>query len=65
MQTKQNELPLTLTVPEISKILRVNMTAAYALAKAKGFPSLKIGKRIIVPRDAFLDWLEREAWKNV
>lgn len=55
-----SDLPLTLTVPEIAQILRVNKTKAYELSHRKDFPSMKLGNRIVIPRDAFLRWMEKE-----
>ena len=49
---------MTLTVRDISQALGVNLTAAYALATSAGFPSIRIGKRIVIPRDAFQRWLD-------
>ena len=54
------DLPLTLTVPEVSEILRINMSKAYELSHRKDFPSMKLGNRIVIPRDAFLRWMEKE-----
>ncbi|RQD76308.1 MAG: DNA-binding protein [Candidatus Syntrophonatronum acetioxidans] len=62
MNKYNGDLPLVLNVPQLSKILGINKTSAYQLAKSKDFPSLKVGKRIIIPRDAFFEWLSREAW---
>jgi hypothetical protein len=28
---------------------------------SKGFPTLRIGKRMVVPKDKFLEWLEHNA----
>lgn len=57
MENQINTLPITLTVPEIAEILRINKTKAYELTHQEDFPSIKVGKRIIVPRDPFLQWL--------
>jgi len=54
----------TITMPEIAAMIDINLVAAYALARQPGFPALRIGKRIIVPRVAFEKWLERAASKQ-
>lgn len=54
------ELPFTLTVPQVAKIMGINQTAAYNLSKSEDFPCLKIGKRIVIPRDAFFRWLNSD-----
>lgn len=40
----------TLTVPEISVILRVSLTSAYKAVRSGQIPSVKIGKRDIISR---------------
>lgn len=52
---------ITYNVKEVAKLLGINTTAAYELAKRKDFPAIRVGKRIIVPKEAFRSWLERAA----
>lgn len=56
-----NDLPLTLTVPEVGEVLGISRAAAYELVRSKGFPSMKIGTRILVPKDKFLAWIDAQA----
>jgi excisionase family DNA binding protein len=62
MKTYQNidELPYTLSVEELAAFLGISRVGAYNLAHAKGFPTLRVGKRILVPRDRFLQWMDRQ-----
>ena len=53
------EFPLMLSVPEIAAVLGISRAAAYELARSKDFPSLRIGTRIVVPKDRFIDWISR------
>lgn len=55
--THTNELPFTLSVEEMAAFLGISRVGAYNLCHAKGFPSVRIGKRILIPRDRFLAWL--------
>lgn len=55
-----DELPLTLSVPEVAAVLGISRAGAYELARSKGFPSLSIGSRIVVPKDKFIDWIETQ-----
>jgi hypothetical protein len=32
---------------------------------SKGFPTLRIGKRMLVPKDKFLEWLDSKAEKGL
>ena len=52
------ELPLILSVPELASVLGISRTRAYELAREKGFPSLIIGARILVPRDKLIAWID-------
>ena len=55
--THTDELPYTLSVEELAAFLGISRVGAYNLCHAKGFPSVRIGKRILIPRDRFLAWL--------
>jgi len=48
----------TYTVQETARILGINVTAAYALARRKDFPARQIGRRIIVSKNGLTRWLE-------
>ena len=54
------DLPLTLTAPEVGEVLGISRAAAYELVRSKGFPHMKIGTRILVPRDKFLAWIDEQ-----
>ncbi|MDE6955124.1 MAG: helix-turn-helix domain-containing protein [Oscillospiraceae bacterium] len=53
-----DELPLMLSVPEVAAVLGISRAGAYALARSDGFPALKIGSRIVVPKEKFIDWID-------
>ncbi len=53
------ELPFTLSVEEMAAFLGISRVAAYNLSHSKGFPSKRIGRRILIPRDDFLAWLDK------
>ena len=53
-------LPLTLTVPEVSGVLGISRAKAYDLARSEGFPSMRIGTRILVPRDKLIRWIDEQ-----
>lgn len=55
-----DDLPLMLSVPEVAEVLGIGRAHAYELVKAKGFPSITIGMRIIVPKDEFIVWIKRQ-----
>lgn len=55
-----DDLPLTLTVPEVGGVLGLSRAKAYDLARSEGFPSMRIGTRILVPRDKLIRWIDKE-----
>ncbi len=55
-----DDLPLMLSVPEVAKVLGISRAGAYELARSRDFPSMKVGSRIIIPKDKFLLWVERQ-----
>ena len=55
-----DDLPLTLTAPEVGEVLGISRAAAYELVRSKGFPRIKIGTRILVPKDKFIQWIDQQ-----
>ena len=55
-----DDLPLTLTVPEVGEVLGISRAKAYDLARSEGCPSMRIGTRILVPRDKLIRWIDKE-----
>ena len=56
--TSYTQLPLSLNANDIAAVLGISRANAYTLMRAKGFPTIFIGKRMIVPRDKFIEWLD-------
>ena len=55
--TNYNDLPLMLSVPNVASVLGIYRAGAYELVRSDGFPSLRIGSRIIVPKERFIEWI--------
>lgn len=60
-----DELPLMLSVREIAKVLGISKTSAYDLVRSKGFPVLKIGSRLVVPKEKFREWVEQNTGESI
>ena len=58
--TSYDELPLMLSVPEVAAVLGISRAGAYELVRSRGFPTLKIGNRIVVPKEKFLVWIDTQ-----
>lgn len=54
----------TMQVPEFAKMIGVNVTRAYEIARRPGFPSVRLGKRLVILRDGLDKWLESETLKD-
>lgn len=54
-----NELPLFLNAELVAKVLGVSPSSAYELMHEPGFPILKVGSRMVVPKEKFIQWVER------
>ena len=55
-----DELPLFLNAEIVTNLLGVSTTAAYELMHEKDFPVLKIGSRMVIPKEKFKEWVERK-----
>ena len=53
------ELPAMLTAAELAGALGMSRAGAYALIHSKGFLALRIGKRLMVPKDKLSAWIDR------
>lgn len=58
--TSLEQLPITLCAEEVAQVLGISRANAYSLMHAKGFPTLKIGKRLVVPKDKLIAWMEAQ-----
>lgn len=46
---------------DVSGYLNISLTCGYYVMKSKGFPVMRIGKRLLVTRENFLKWLENSS----
>lgn len=52
-----------LSIKELQRELGLGKNKAYELTKMPGFPSIKIGKKIIIPRASLERWLRENEGK--
>ena len=55
-----DQLPVALNANQVAAALGISRAGAYNLMRSKGFPTLFIGKRMIVPKDKFLAWINEQ-----
>ena len=56
-----DDLPDFMTVPEAARVLRLDRNAVYELARqyravGTGLPNFRLGRRILVPKQALVTW---------
>lgn len=56
---------LTLSVDEAARLLGLNRVTVYKLAKQENFPSIFVGRRVLISKKGLEEWLERESQKAV
>ena len=49
---------ILLTIKYIQEVFQCGKNYAYSLTKLKGFPTIKIGKKIFVPKDKLKKWID-------
>jgi len=54
-----DELPLFLNAELVAKVLGVSPSSGYELMHEPDFPVLKVGSRMVVPKEKFIEWVER------
>ena len=52
-----DELPLFLNSETEAKVLGVSPSSAYELMHEPGFPVLRVGNRMLVPKEQFIQWV--------
>ena len=52
------DLPLFLNADLVAKVLGVSPASSYELMHEPGFPILRIGNRMVVPKEKFIQWVE-------
>ena len=53
-----DDLPLMLSVPDLTEALGISRAGAYELVRSEGFPALHIGNRILVPKEELIAWIK-------
>ena len=53
------ELPLFLNAKMVAQVLGIAPSSVYELMHESSFPVLKIGSRMVVPKEKFIEWVER------
>ena len=55
-----DDLPLFLNVNLVAQVLGVSISTAYEVMHEPGFPVLRVGSRMVVPKEKFVQWAEEQ-----
>ena len=53
------ELPLFLNAATVARVLGVSASSGYELMHEPDFPVLKVGSRLVVPKEKFVEWVSQ------
>ena len=56
-----DQLPLMLCADHVAAVLGISRANAYNLMHQENFPSIQVGKRIIVPKEKLKEWIDKES----
>ena len=54
-----DELPLFLNAATVAKVLGIAPSSSYELMHEPDFPVLNVGSRMVVPKEAFIQWVTK------
>ena len=58
---KPNTEKTVYSVAEIAAMLDVSLPNAYAISRSENFPSFTVGRRVLIPKAAFEQWLRDQS----
>ena len=61
--TNYDELPLFLNAETLARLLGISISSSYELMHERGFPAVKIGSRLVVPKEKLKLWVDENAGK--
>ena len=59
--TSYEDIPLFLNAHLLSEVLGVSISTAYEVMHEPGFPTLRVGSRMVVPKEKFIQWAEEQS----
>ena len=54
-------IPKCLNAEDIQAVLKLSRAGVYTLMHREDFPTIRIGKRMLVPEDKFIQWLDEQS----
>ena len=60
-----DDLPLFLNADTVGKVLGVSPASTYELMHESNFPVLRVGSRMVVPKEQFIRWVNERVGGGV
>ena len=60
MDKSLDEIPVTFGPAELASILGISRNKAYELTNRPGFPKYRLGKKIIISKKHFIEWMDEQ-----
>ena len=57
-------MPYTLNAQQMAEILNISKNMAYTLMHSEGFPTIHVGKRLLVQKNKLLQWMDEQSERN-
>lgn len=64
-KTSYEQLPIMLNADTLAETLGISRAGAYELMHSKNFPTLRIGKRMMVSKQQFIQWIENNSGEAI
>ncbi len=59
-----DDLPLFLNASMVAKVLGISPSSSYELMHERDFPVLKVGNRMVVPKEKFVEWVDQHTCRG-
>lgn len=56
----ENQETLVYTIDEFADLFKISKSMAYQIARADGFPKIRMGKRILIPKNELEQWMKEK-----
>lgn len=62
---KKIDIPEMMSVQDVIKSLGLGRNTVYSLIKRKDFPKIQIGRSYVIPKDKYVEWLNKNIGKTI
>lgn len=64
MKIEFPDMPMTMCAEDVAHALNISRSTAYELMHRRDFPSMQIGRRWIIARPLFEEWVMKQSTKK-